>query len=248
MADGSRPESIPTTATDVPSTANSSVRASAERGHARPRCARRRPAAAAAGPSTSRRPGTRTAANPSSTTSGVERVAEERLHRRQRDGGVGALVGAVQRDEHVLVAAARGPQRDQPAADGDPVRLAAEVPAGHPHRGRPDRSGPGLDDVDQVGGHLPHDDPAARLDDPGLVGGDALERRAEHVGVVEADVGQHGDVAVHDVGAVPRAAQPDLDHHGVDRLGRRTTTARPPSGARSGSGGRPPAARAAPAR
>ena len=37
--------------------------------------------------------------------------------------------------------------------------------------------------------------------------------------MVEADIGQDGDVAVHDVGGVPGPAEPDLDDHGVEGLG-----------------------------
>ena len=52
----------------------------------------------------------------------------------------------------------------------------------------------------------------ARLDDPGLLPGDAQHVGAQVLGVVEPDRGDHRDRAVGDVGGVPPAAQPDLDH------------------------------------
>ena len=51
----------------------------------------------------------------------------------------------------------------------------------------------------------------AGLDDPGLVPGDLESRRAQVLGVVQADRRDHRDVAVDDVGGVPGAAEPDLD-------------------------------------
>ena len=54
-----------------------------------------------------------------------------------------------------------------------------------------------------VGVGLADDHPATRFDDPRLLAGDVLERRTEHLGVVVADVGQHGHVGVDDVGRSP---------------------------------------------
>ena len=45
--------------------------------------------------------------------------AEERLDRGERDGRVVRLVGAVQRQEHLVVLAAESAQRQQLPADGD---------------------------------------------------------------------------------------------------------------------------------
>ena len=58
----------------------------------------------------------------------------EGLDRGQCDRGVHALVGTVQWDEHVLVAAARGPQRHHSTPHSDSVGLAAEITPGQPHR------------------------------------------------------------------------------------------------------------------
>jgi hypothetical protein len=169
MAEGSRPDSIPTTATDAPSTANSSVSAAANAAMPAALCA---PSTSSSGrrPSTSRRPGTRTAASPSSTTSVIERIPEEGLDRRQRDRGVEALVGTVQRDQDVLVAAARGPQRDQAPAHRHLVGLAPEVTPGHPHRGGPDLARPASMMSASSGAGLPHHHPAPGLNDARLVG------------------------------------------------------------------------------
>ena len=150
---------------------------------------------------------------------GRERVAEERLRRGERDGGIGALVGTVQRDEDVLITPARGPKGHQPATHGDPVGRAAEVTPEDPDRGGAHLVSPGQGDVEEIRGQLPQHHPAARLDDAGLVLGDPLESRAEHIGVVEADVRQDGNIPVDHVRAVPRAAEPHLDDHGVDGLG-----------------------------
>ena len=122
----------------------------------------------------------------------------------------------VQGHQHVLVAPARRPQRHQAAPHRHPVVRAPEVAAGHPHRGRADPGRMRLDDRHEVGPGLADDHHAPLFDDPGLVLGDALQCGPEHVGVVVAEVGQHGHVAVHHVGGVPRAAQSHLDHHGVD--------------------------------
>ena len=62
----------------------------------------------------------------------VERRAEERLGRGQRAGRVVALVGAVQRQEHLVVAAPRGAQVDQPAAHRQPVATQSKSTPAHP--------------------------------------------------------------------------------------------------------------------
>ncbi len=64
---------------------------------------------------------------------GSERVSEERLHGRQRHRRVDALMGAVQGNQDILVAAARGPQRHDATTDSHPVRLTAEVTTRDPH-------------------------------------------------------------------------------------------------------------------
>ena len=43
-----------------------------------------------------------------------------------------------------------------------------------------------------------------------------FERRPGELGVVHADVGDHGDGRVDDVGGIPPTEQADLDHHHVD--------------------------------
>jgi hypothetical protein len=54
------------------------------------------------------------------------------------------------------------------------------------------------------------------LDDAGLLSGDRLDGRAEEVGVVDIDRSEHGDLAVGDVGGIPAATHPDLDHGDID--------------------------------
>src|SRR5947208_2371884 len=79
-----------------------------------------------------------------------------------RNGRVVALVGAVQRQEHLVVAGARGAEVDDPTADGDQVLLARELLASPPHRSLRR----GLEDGSQIRVRLPENEHAAGLDDP----------------------------------------------------------------------------------
>ena len=63
---------------------------------------------------------------------------------------------------------------------------------------------------------LPDHDRAAGLDDACLLAGDVGQRRPGELGVVEADVGDHRHLGVDDIGGVPSAEHPDLDHGDVD--------------------------------
>ena len=63
---------------------------------------------------------------------------------------------------------------------------------------------------------LGDDRDGARLDDARLLAGDAGDRVAEVVAVVEPDRGDDRDDAVGDVGRVPAAAEADLDDRDVD--------------------------------
>ena len=100
----------------------------------RPGCGRRRRSTSGWWPSTSNRPGIVTSANPSVTTSSRQRRGEERLDRGQRDRRVVALVGAVQRHEHVGVDRRRRADVDEPPADGELVAGGLEVVAAHADR------------------------------------------------------------------------------------------------------------------
>ena len=135
MADGSRPESMPTTATETPSTANSSVERVTERGHAR-RVVRAVDQQQRSAPQHLEAAGDPHRGQSLLHHGGGQRFAEERLHRGEGHGRVVALVGAVQRQQDVLVAPARGPQREQPPTHRHPVGGAAEVRPGHPDRRR----------------------------------------------------------------------------------------------------------------
>ena len=72
-------------------------------------------------PSTSKRPGTTTVGEALVDDVGGQRGGEERLDRGEGDDGVVALVGAVQRHEHIGVDRRRRAQVDDPAADGELV-------------------------------------------------------------------------------------------------------------------------------
>ena len=80
-------------------------------------------------PSTSKRPGIVTAANPSVTTSSASGAAKNASTAVRAIDGVVALVGAVQRHEHVGVDRRRRADVDQPAADGERVAGRLEVGA-----------------------------------------------------------------------------------------------------------------------
>ena len=112
---------------------------------------------------------------------------------------------------------------------------AVELHAAHPRsRPRPAASAARPDDRDQFGVGLADHHPAAGLDDPRLVGGDPLEGGPEHLGVVEAHVGDHGHLAVDHVGAVPGAPRGRPRPRRRRRPRRRTSAARRPSASRSG--------------
>ena len=81
-------------------------------------------------PMSCRRPGEVTLPSPSATTSwprATRAVAEERLDRGDRDGGVLRLVVAVERQEEVGVAPGATADVDDLTADGDRGRLEREV-------------------------------------------------------------------------------------------------------------------------
>ena len=139
------------------------------------------------------------------------------------------LVLAVQREEHLGVDAAEALQLEQLAADGDLAAQHRELRALAGHRGigpnrlrREDfhRLGHLLaDDRDGVGARAPS---SACDDDARLLAGDLGDGVAEVLGVVDADRRDDRDGRVDDVGGVPAAAEPDLDHRDVDgRVGER---------------------------
>ena len=98
-------------------------------------------------PSTSKRPGTCTVAEaPPRTTSRSSGDVEEALDRGQRDGGVVALVAAVERQEHLGVARRSGVRRSSSrppraswfsTASKSMVALPDDAPAPRPGRWRP---------------------------------------------------------------------------------------------------------------
>ena len=124
----------------------------------------------------SSRPGERTAANAartSSTSSGPVAApdAEERLDRGERDDRVLRLVRAVQRQEHLVVRAAETLDRQHLPADRDPAVGDAELLALARDR-RLDLDRPAQQRLERLGRLRGEDRRGARLDDPGLLGGD----------------------------------------------------------------------------
>jgi hypothetical protein len=98
--------------------------------------------------------------------------------------------------EAVAIPAEDRRRPDDGERDADPRR-----PPPNDREGRPARPGDG--DV-------------AALDDGRLLSGDGLDGRAEAIGVVEVDVGDHGHAAVPGMGRVEPPADPDLDEGDVD--------------------------------
>ena len=141
-----------------------------------------------------------------------QRRGEERLGGGQGDRGVVALVGAVQRHEHVGVDRRRRADVDEPPADGERVAGRLEVDAAQQPAGGRRLAEHG----DEVRVDLADHRRRAGLDDPGLLPGDVGQRRAGELVVVHADVGDHGDLGVDDVGGVPAPEQADLDDGDVD--------------------------------
>src|SRR5207302_9019854 len=66
------------------------------------------------------------------------------------------------------------------------------------------------------GGEDAADRRPARFDDARLLAGDAGERRAEHLHMIEADAGDDRGFGDNDVGRIEPAAEPDFDDGPVD--------------------------------
>ena len=135
ISTGSRPRSMPTTRIRPADDANSSSSVAGAGARAR-RVVGAVEHDEGPAPDDLEPPGSWTAANASATTSASSGHAEERLDRGERDGGVVALVGAVQRQEDVVVGRAGRAQVEQPAADGEPVLRRTEVLVAQPHASR----------------------------------------------------------------------------------------------------------------
>jgi hypothetical protein len=147
---------------------------------------------------------------------GIERhVAGERLDGGQRRGRVLRLVGAVQRQEDVVVLRTQPLQRQQLAADRRDPREHAELKA-FTDRRRPDLRAAPQQHLGRTGELLGEHGRGAGLDDPGLLDRDHVRGVAEQPGMVDGDGGHHRDGAVGDVGGVPGAAETDLDDGDVD--------------------------------
>ena len=170
---------------------------------------------------TSSRPGDVTEAKASCRISGVERLfaaAKEGLQGGHGDGGVLGLVRAVQRHQEVLVAAGDALDGDHLAADGDGAGIRRRTP--RPRSGTARCTSLAFSSSTCAASTRLRgaDEEAAGLDDAGLLVGDVLGGVAQQVRVVQGDRGDHGHLAVADVGGVGDAAQAHLDHGHVDRL------------------------------
>ena len=167
----------------------------------------------------SRRPGEVTSANASQHDVRGQGVvpAQEGLDGRQGEGCVLRLVGSVEREEHLLVAAAQPLQPDHLATDGGHPAGDPELQPLAGQRGaRPRctaRRSPAITSGDCT---------ALMTVAPGLmmptfsramIAGDSPRYFAWSTAIGR----EHGHVRVHHVGRVPGAAHADLDDGGVDR-------------------------------
>jgi hypothetical protein len=125
-------------------------------------------------------------------------------------------VGAVQRQEDVVDRPAGRVDPDQLSADGQLPVQDPELDALPVHE-RADLGAALQQDLRRLDRLTGQDRLRAGLDDARLLGGDLGQRVAQQVRVVDVDRRHHGHVRVRDVGGVPGAAQPDLDHRHVDR-------------------------------
>ena len=150
----------------------------------------------------SSRPGEVTSANAARTRSSSSVAGAEGLDRGERDGGVLGLVGAVERQEDVVVRAREALERDDLAADGGRAGDDAELHALAGH-GRADLGGPLEQHGGDLGGLLGEHGDRAGLDDPGLLDRDRGRVVAEVLLVVDRDRQHDGDVGVDHVGRVP---------------------------------------------
>ncbi len=146
----------------------------------------------------------------------LDRDAEEGLCGGEGGGGVVSLVGPVERDVDLLVAAGRRVQIGDAAAVCEPVGVGAEVLAPPPHRRRAHVCCRLLDDAADLRILLAEDDDASRLHDARLLRRDRRTSPAEQLHVVEVDVRDHRDSTVDDVRGVPPSAEPDLDDGSLD--------------------------------
>ena len=146
---------------------------------------------------------------------------EERLDGGQRDGRVLCLVGAVQRQEDLVVTTAETLQAHQLSPNSDLAVDHTELGTlARDHRARVDsraqkrsRSLGRLRSQNHVG---------VRFDDAGLLGGDLGHGVAEEFHMVKPDRRDHGNLGCDLVRRVPPPAEPDLDHSYVDgRIGER---------------------------
>ena len=199
---------------------------------------------------TSSRPGEVTSANASLTRSASSgSVADERLHGGQREHRVLRLVGAVQREEELVVLAAQPAQRHHLAAHGGDAVLDPEVDALAQDAWRRPRAARSASTASTSSACSAHDDLRAGLDDPGLLDGDLGGAGAEVARVVDRDRRDHRDgpsatlVASHEP-PIPTSRTATSSgrvgergvRHADDRLEERQRVRRRPASTRSRNG------------
>ena len=161
---------------------------------------------------TSNRPGSASWANAGAHRVVVEAAAEERLGGGQRDRRVVGLVGAVHGQEDVVDGPLGRAQREQATTEGQLVLDHVELHAAHPGLG----CGHPAKRSASSGSSSPSTKVESGLTMPDF--SSAMRRRQSPmpVGVVGADVGEHGHPGVAHVGGVVATEQPHLHHGHVD--------------------------------
>src|SRR5258708_7065910 len=140
--------------------------------------------------------------------------ADEAFGGRDRDCRVVGLVRAVQWEEHIGILRTRASDVDESTADREHVARHPEIDVAAHDARRVALLEDGLD----VRIRLTEHKRRAGLHDAGLLLCNLFARRSEIVDMIDADVGDHRDLAVDDVRRVPGSAHADLDYRDVDGL------------------------------
>ena len=142
-------------------------------------------------------------------------------HDRQSQRTVSGLMHAHQWDGHMLKTALLVTDTHQArwaCLNPGLEALGIDDVAGEHIQIRADLFGLGSEDTDHFFFLRHGNRDASRLDDPGFLGGDLLDRVAEDLRVLELDLGQAHDPGLDNVGAVQTPTEPGFKDDNIDRL------------------------------
>ena len=143
------------------------------------------------------------------------RRPEESLCRGDRTSGVVTLVSSMKRQVHFREPPEGRPDVDQAPPDCEPIRAATEFRSPPPDRPGPDPFGLSLEDRGHVRRLFAQHEKRAALYYAGLFGCDRLPRGSKDLGVIELNVGDHGNIGVADVGRVEATPETNFSHNGL---------------------------------